>query len=161
MQHERAASTARELAQQRGHNIERLIVKPTIGNLILWRSVYESEGMYHVDAVRVGLFRESNIFSGERVEVFDLKEALPQLTEQQVIYEDIRRFEKFSDGYLAWHPERPTVLGDVRFAMVPTSTVPLWGIELNLDAPDEHVQYNTYRTLSETNRRALISMLFN
>ena len=160
-QHERAESLAQVHAQQRGHTIERLIVKPTLGNLLLWRSVYESEGMYYVDAVRVGLPNNSTVFEGNRVQAFDVNRDLPQVTDQMVVYRDIQRFALFSDGFLAWHPERPNVLGDVRYAMLPTSIRPLWGIALNLDAPNEHVTFDTYRTMSDTERQAFIAMLFN
>jgi len=159
IQHERAASVAQLEGQRRGHTIERLIVKPTMGNLLLWRSVYESVGMYYVDAVHVGV--KGKVFRGSTTEVFDIKQDLPLLEEHTVVYRDIQRFELFSDGFLAWHPEHPTVLGDVRYAMLPTSIRPLWGIEVNLDQPDQHVTYNTYRTLSDVERKAFIAMLFD
>ncbi len=161
IQHERAESLARVQAQQRGHNIERLIVKPTIGNLLLWRSVYESDGMYYVDAVRVGLPNKGKVFKGNMVQAFDIRRDLPQITDQMLVYRDIQRFKVFSDGYLAWHPERPNVLGDVRYSMLPTSIRPLWGIELNLDAPHEHVTFDTYRSMSDTEIEAFKAMLFN
>lgn len=159
IQHGRAESVALAEGQQRGHTLERLIVKPTLGNLMLWRTVYESEGMYYVDAVRVGL--KGTVFSGNTIEVFDINHDLPLLNDQSVVYRDIQRFELFSDGFLAWHPDHPTVLGDIRYAMVPTSIRPLWGIEVNLDEPDEHVPFNTYRTLSDAERKAFMAMLFD
>lgn len=161
IQHSRAESLAHLQAEERGHVIERLIVKPSIGNLLLWRSVYESGGMYYVDAVRPGLANKGKIFTGNRVQAFDLTRDLPHLTEDQVLYRDIQRFKFFSDGFLVWHPERPHVLGDVRYAMLPTSIRPLWGIELNLDKPDEHVNFATYRTMSDAERKAFFAMLLN
>lgn len=161
LQHHRAEAFAHDHAQQRGHTTERLIVKPTIGNLLLWRSVYESDGMYYVNAVRVGLPYSGRIFKGEMVQAFEVNRDLPQLANQAVVYRDIQRFEFFSDGFLAWHPERPNVLGDVRYSMMPTSIRPLWGIELNLDAPDDHVTFNTYRDMSAAERKAFIAMLFD
>ena len=161
IQHERAQSLAHLQAQQRGHITERLIVKPTMGNLLLWRSVYEADGMYYVDAVRVGLPGNSRFFKGNSVQVFDINRDLPQLTNQMMVYRDIKRFELFSDGFLAWHPDQPYVLGDLRYAMLPTSIRPLWGIELQLDAPDTHVTFDTYRTMPDSERKAFFAMLFN
>lgn len=161
MQHERAKSHASVQAQERGHVVERLIVKPTMGNLLLWRSVYESDGMYYVDAVRVGLPNHGKIYQGDMVQVFDINRDLPQITDQMVVYRDIQRFEVFSDGFLAWHPAHPNVLGDIRYAMLPTSIHPLWGIALNLEAPNEHVTFDTYRTMSDTEVKAFFGMLFN
>lgn len=160
IQHDRAAALAQLNAQQRGHVTERLIVKPTIGNLLLWRSVYEAEGRFFVDAVRVSLTGDSEVFAGEAVPVFDIDSDLPQLKEQMMVYRDIQRFSRFSDDFLAWHPEHPNVLGDVRYAMLPTSIRPLWGIELPLDEPDNHITFNTYRDMSVADREAFFTMLF-
>ena len=160
IQHDRAAKLAQLNAQQRGHVTERLIVKPTIGNLLLWRSVYEAEGQFFVDAVRVSLTGEGKVFAGDAAPVFDIDSNLPQLSDQNTLYRDIQRFARFSDGFLAWHPEHPNVLGDVRYAMLPTSVRPLWGIELPLDAPDTHIAFKTYRTMSAEDRAAFLAMLF-
>ena len=161
IQHNRAESLAQIHAQQRGHIIERQIIKPTIGNLLLWRSVYESDGIYYVDAMRVGMPNSGKVFTGTNVQAFDLSRDLPQVTDQMVIYHDIQRFDLFSDGFLAWHPENPNVLGDVRYSMLPTSIRPLWGIELNLGAPNDHVTFNTYRTMSDSERKAFLAMLLD
>lgn len=161
IQHNRAESVVKLQAQQRGHVTERLVVKPTMGNLLLWRSVYEADGMYHVDAVRVGRPGNSKVFAGNIVQVFNISRDLPQLTDQMTLYRDIKRFDLFSDGFLAWHPEHPDVLGDVRYAMLPTSTRPLWGIKLNLDAPNEHVTFHTYRAMPSDERKAFFAMLFH
>jgi len=161
LQHGRVESFARMEAQERGHDIERLIVKPSIGNLVLWRSVYESDGIYYVDAVRAGLPNNVKMFDGDKVQAFDLNSDLPQVTEKMVVYKDIQRFKFFSDGFLIWHPEHANVLGDVRYAMLPTSIKPLWGIALKLGTPDEHVSFNTYRTMSDKERKAFFSMVFD
>jgi inner membrane protein len=161
IQHDRAESQAHLKAQQRGHITERLIVKPTIGNLLLWRSIYETNGMFYVDAVRVGLPGNGKVFTGDSVKAFDINRDLPQLADQMMVYRDIKRFEFFSDGFLVWHPQRANVVGDLRYAMLPTSIRPLWGIELPLNSPDEHVTFNTYRDMPDSERKAFFSMLFN
>lgn len=161
IQHSRAEVAAQEEAYKRGHTVDRLIVKPTLGNLVLWRSVYKSDGEYYIDAIRVAVSGNSTIFQGSTIEAFDIERDVPQVEEQSIIYQDIQRFDAFSDGFLAWHPDRPGVLGDVRYAMLPTSNRPLWGIELNEESPDEHVIFNTYRVMSEADRHAFLAMLFD
>ncbi|MDO8262890.1 MAG: metal-dependent hydrolase [Gallionella sp.] len=146
-QHQRAEDAMRATIMQRGHEAGRLTVKPTMGNLLLWRSIYRSGGIYHVDAVRVGL-GEERIYPGTTAPVFDLPRDLPELAPASVLYRDIRRFDFFSDGYLALHPEDPGLLGDVRYAMLPTSTRPLWGIRLDLQHPEAHAQFETSRRMS-------------
>lgn len=161
VQHDRAESLTLLLARHRGHSVERLVVKPTMGNLLLWRAVYETDGLYYVDAVRVGLPGNGKVFPGNSTPVFNINRDLPQLTSKMTVYRDIKRFAVFSDGFLAWHPERPNVLGDIRYAMLPTSVRPLWGIELNLEAPQEHVAFDTYRTMPDSERKAFLAMLLN
>jgi len=117
--------------------------------------------MYYVDAVRVGLPGSNKVFTGNRVRTFEISRDLPQLTDQMMIYRDIKRFELFSDGFLVWHPEHPNVLGDLRYAMLPTSIRPLWGIKLPLDTPNEHVTFDTYRSMPDTERKAFFTMLLN
>jgi len=159
VQQNRAESLVQFQAQQRGHTAERHVVKPTMGNLLLWRSVYKTDGKFYVDAVRVGLPGEHTFYAGNQVQAFDITRDLPQLKKQMTVYQDIERFGLFSNNFLAWHPEQPNVLGDVRYAMLPTSIRPLWGIELNLAAPNEHVRFNTYRTVPDSEREAFLAML--
>lgn len=160
VQQNRAAVLVTQKAAARGHTAERLIVKPTMGNLVLWRSIYASDDKYYVDAIRVGLPNNSTIFEGEMVPAFDSNRDLTEVPQNTVLYRDIQRFAVFSDSYLAWHPEQTHVIGDVRFAMLPTSTRPLWGIRLNLDKPGDHVAYETYRSMSAAERDAFLAMLF-
>ena len=45
-QYERALSAAMQLANSRGHNAERITLKPSFGNLILWKSIYQYEEVF-------------------------------------------------------------------------------------------------------------------
>ena len=146
-QHQRAEEAMRMIAALRGHEAEKLTVKPTMGNLLLWRSIYRTNGIYYVDAVRAG--NAVKIYPGETARAFDEKRDLPALSTDSVLYNDIRRFEFFSDGYLALHPEDTTLLGDVRFAMLATSTRPLWGIRLDMQNPQTHAQFETSRRMPQ------------
>ncbi len=56
-QQSRAAEVVEELAKARGEVVERLVVKPTMGNLMVWRTVYQSAGRFQITAVRVSPFR--------------------------------------------------------------------------------------------------------
>ena len=46
VQYERALSAAKDLAYSRGHKPERLTLKPSFGNLILWKSIYQYEQVF-------------------------------------------------------------------------------------------------------------------
>ena len=158
-QHQRAEDAMRATIMQRGHEAGRLIIKPTMGNLLLWRSIYRSGGIYHVDAVRIGLDGAVRIYPGNTVRAFDPSRDLPALSPASVLLQDIRRFDFFSDGYLALHPEDPGLLGDVRYAMLPTSTRPLWGIRLDMQHPEAHAQFETSRQMSRQEIGQFIEML--
>ena len=158
-QHQRAEYAIRATILQRGHQASKLTVKPTMGNLLLWRSIYRSGGIYHVDAIRIGLAGDTRIYPGNTVRAFDLPRDLPALSPATVLHQDIRRFDFFSDGYLALHPEDPGLLGDVRYAMLPISTRPLWGIRLDLRHPETHTQFEASRQMSRQEINQFIEML--
>lgn len=157
LQHQRAEEAMRATAALRGHEAEKLTVKPTMGNLLLWRSIYRANGVYYVDAVRVG--GAARIYPGNTARAFDLSRDLPALSPASVLHQDIKRFDFFSDGYLALHPDDPGLLGDVRYAMLPTSTRPLWGIRLDMRQPQAHAQFETSRQMSREEIDRFIVML--
>ncbi|MDZ7754585.1 MAG: metal-dependent hydrolase [Gammaproteobacteria bacterium] len=158
VQHERAAAAAAELAATRGHEVERGLVKPTLGNLVLWRSVYEAAGRFHVDAVRVGV-TGTRIYEGESVAVFTPGTDATLVPPDSVQGEDIRRFARFSEGYLFLDPTRAHGVGDARYAMLPDRLDPLWGIRLDPEAPHRHADYEVYRAMSAADRQRFVDML--
>jgi inner membrane protein len=155
-QHQRAETAALQLAQARGHAVERMEVKPTLGNLVLWRSVYLSEAVFHVDAVRIASGGPL-VYRGGSLPRFhpDQLDAPPGPVQTS----DIERFRRVSDDYLVVHPQRPRVIGDVRYAMLPNSTLPLWGIVLDPDAPERHVDFIPMRSMTPAMRRDFLDML--
>lgn len=157
-QRDRAEAVAAELAESRGHAVERMEVKPTMGNLVLWRSIYESDDVFHVDAVRVGLFSDNRIYPGGSIERF-VPERVDWIDADSVLARDIERFSRFSDGFIAPHPETPWMLGDVRYSMLPTGLVPLWGIQIDPAQQDRHVNFIPDRTVDAATRRAFLAML--
>jgi len=157
-QHQRAETTIRTTILQRGHEAGSLTVKPTMGNLLLWRTIYRDDDTYHVDGVRLGMGAD-RVYPGNTVPAFLQSRDLPTLATDTVMDRDIRRFEFFSDGYLVLHPDDPGLLGDVRYAMLPTSVRPLWGIRLNLQQPDLHAPFETTRRISRQEIDQFIGML--
>ena len=156
-QMQRATSLAEELADRRGHHYERMLVKPTIFNVLLWRSVYESNGRFYVDAIRIGL--SARLYPGRAIKKFDMEKDLPTLARNSVLHSDIQRFEKFSSAYLVWSPEQADILGDLRYAILPNGLSPLWGIKINRERPEEHASYQTFRDVSEADRHSFWKML--
>jgi inner membrane protein len=155
----RAEQAILDLAEQRGHTIEKIIVKPTMGNTLLWRSVYLSDDIFYVDAVRAGLSKR--IYQGDSIRQFNMTQTFPALDTNSALAEDIQRFETFSDNYVSQYPGRPEILGDVRYSMNPIGITPLWGIEMNLNDTSQHVKFDNYRDASKAVKQQFINMLFN
>lgn len=159
-QHQAAFNLQQELASSRKHHIEKSVVKPTLGNISLWRSVYLANGRYYVDAIQPGLFSGPRFYTGNSIPAYNLAinndergELLPQ-------YKDLRRFHTLSQGYLVAHPEDPQVIADIRYSMLPNSINPLWGIRLHPDRPREHVSEQIYRKNDADTRKQFFAMLF-
>jgi inner membrane protein len=72
--------------------------------------------------------------------------------------EDLQRFERFSSGYLAQHPEDPALIIDVRYSMVPNRIDGLWGIRLAPDAPAQPAEFVTDRESTPEDRQVLWRM---
>ena len=158
-QHERAAVHARALAASRSHVPERLLVKPTLGNMLLWRSIYVADGRIYVDAVRAGLADNVRIYPGESAARFDVDRDL-DLPDGSILKRDVLRFAAFADGLPVRHPRRPEMIGDARYSMLPDSIEPLWGIVVDPTTPDAHARFETDRKLTPRVRRRFIDMLF-
>lgn len=159
LQNHRAASALQQLAMDRNHSITKSVVKPTIGNQLLWRATYISRDTVFTDGVRAGLFAERQIYEGESSPLVSVEEEFSSY-KGTTLYNDLNRFSRLSDGLLVRHPNQPDVIGDAAYSMLPTSLIPLWGVKIDTDHPENHVAFNYYRDTSDEIRMAFINMLF-
>ena len=147
VQYDRAFKAANELALSRGHNPERLTLKPSFGNLILWKSIYQHEEKFYVDAIRT--VQSSTWCLGESVRIFDYQHHLPNLNKDSQQRKDIERFRWFSQDYLGFDEEKNLVT-DVRYSMIPNQITPMWGLVIdNQRGIDEHATWWTSRGLGQ------------
>jgi inner membrane protein len=158
VQLQRATGMARDLALAREHRIERLVVKPTLGNLLLWRSTYISGNTIYVDALRAGV-SSRKVYTGDSVALFVPERDAKEIPTDSVLYKDILRFRRFADGYIAMDPEIPHLLGDMRYSILPTALNSLWGITLDFEHPGRHAHYGFYRVNTREVRARFWSML--
>ncbi len=158
IQRERAERHAIELAASRGHAPERLLVKPTLGNSTLWRSLYVREGSIHADAIRLGPFGGARTYPGESAPLINPERDLGLPADSRT-RRDVARFVRFTDALVVRHPSRTELIGDARYAMLPTSIEPLWGIAIDPSAPDAPVRFETTRRLTPELRRRFLDML--
>ena len=142
VQHGRAYRAIQEELVARGEHPPEIVLKPTLGNQILWRAVYLQESTVRAVAVRTG-WRVTTTF-GEARPLWVLSAELGELRGTHV-YSDLERFSALSDHYLVAHPDRPEVIGDARYAMLPTSLSPLWGLEIDKAHPERPARFVTFR----------------
>lgn len=149
-----ATRMAREIAATRGHAIERLTVKPTFGNLLVWKSIYQTKARFYVDGLRVGI--APRVFPGESIARLDPARDFPWLDPESQQYQDLVRFDRFSQGHVALSPDAPNTVIDVRFSFLPHKIGALWSIALTTDGrPDRHVRFQTDRGGARANMAAL------
>ncbi len=153
MQHQRAEAVAQELASSRGHVVERLIVKPTIANLVLWRALTVTDDRVYADAVRVGV-GSSRVYPGTSARRYHPD----SLDGPPAVRRDVQRFVRFADGVVVRHPERADVIGDARFSMLPTTIAPMWGLAVT-PSREPAVRHVTDRSLSEEGRQQFVAMV--
>lgn len=159
LQTHRAKAAAAELAAERGHIPERLDAKPTLFNNILFRMIYEADGVFYVDAVRVNWWGGVTFYEGSSADRLFVPEAQQGIPEDSPQFSDIERFAFFTDDYLYAPNGLNGTIGDLRYSLLPDSLDPLWVIELKPDAPDGHVAYVVRRDFGETELRRFRQML--
>lgn len=158
-QHQQAEQALRQLAAARGHAVQRLVVKPTMGNLLLWRGIYQSQGHFHIQAIRVSPFSAPRHRPGARLPVWGADDRPDVIPAGSVAHTDMLRFRRFSDGFVAPHPEKPHTLVDVRYALLPQAGTPLWGIVWDPRAPDRHVAFRNWRQVTSTTMDQFVAQL--
>lgn len=150
VQQQRARSALDHWLAAEGRQPQRVTVKPSFGNIIVWRAILDEGDRFQALAIRPGLtgvgLRPGQ--SATRME-HDPDHRPPPAGSVQA--GDIERFRHFSDNWLALVPGdggRP-VVGDMRYAMLPDRMGPLWGIKLAPERPQQHVGWVTFRSLRD------------
>ena len=144
IQENRAEFVGKFIANLRGHNGKNLTVKPSLGNLFLWKTIYEDSGFYYVDAVR--LFANSEHCQGTKIKKLDLLNDFSELDKKSQQYKDIKRFDWFSQGYLGKGLDK-NIITDVRYSAVPNEVDGLWGIRINSNKPhSDHIDWVVNRS---------------
>jgi len=164
LQKMRAETAMYALAESRGHVIVDQQVKPSFGNRIVWKLIYEADGYYYVDAVR--LWPEPEIIEGDTIRKLDVKSDFPWLPPDSQQAKDIERFRWFSAGFLAVKPDDPNVVFDVRYSFLPNEVEMMWGIELDhyvieQGMLDRHVDYTINNRVDSDTRRRFMDMVFS
>jgi len=143
-QNHRAVDVAHSLAMERGHTPIGLGVKPSMGNLVVWKSVYEHNGFYYVDAIRV--LADSKVYPGTTAKKLDVHKDFEWLAANSQQARDVERFRWFSNQHLGVDPNNRNRIIDVRYSVIPNQVTGMWGIELSPSATnEEYVKWTVNR----------------
>ena len=155
--HNIAIKVGKEIAEQRGHIVTRIKAKPSFGNLILWKIIYESDDQFYVDATNLFF---GNVIPGESIIKLNLKKDFPWLEKQSQQYKDIDRFKWFSNDFLAVNPNNKNQIIDIRYSGIPNEIGGLWGVQLNPNKHNhEHVEFVSMRSASIERFKVLRDMI--
>jgi inner membrane protein len=127
-QHARAERSLRAWLGQRNIEPARLAIKPTISNLFVWRAIWLNDGRWQVAALRNLPFTDTRLVLGESRAAWSAASAgnPPPRSEGAHVIAD---FSRFTGGWNTYDAQPGAILvGDIRFAMLPTSSKPLWSV---------------------------------
>lgn len=159
LQMTRAEAAGLAHAAGRGHEPVRLEAKPSLGNLMLWKVIYEHDGRYYVDAVRAGT--RPIVIDGDSIEKLDLDKHFPSLDRDSRQAQDIERFRRVSDDFVAVDAALPDRIVDMRYSMVPNEIAGFWAIVVDPSrGPDEHVEFITTRENAPEQARRFLALLW-
>ena len=130
VQHQRAVAVQRTLAAGRAQEIERGRVMPTLGNLVVWRSVYEADGRLHSDGVRLPNPGRAASRAGSSVPLVTLEELETLVMGDPRQIRILEGFVAFADGYVARMGDDPRAIGDMRYSLTTSGFDPIWGIRI-------------------------------
>ncbi|MEJ2115678.1 MAG: metal-dependent hydrolase [Gammaproteobacteria bacterium] len=157
-QNYRAMKVGWQLAEQRYHKPMRLNAKPTLGNLLLWKVLYETEDHFFTDGIRMGI--KTKIYPGTSIAKLNTHRDFPWLDLNSQQAKDLKRFAWFSQDYVAVDPDNPNRIFDVRYSLIPTETKGLWSIWLNPNADfTAHAEYKHEPSTNREKRELFYEML--
>lgn len=130
-QHSRAVGVQKTLARIRGHHMDRGRVMPTPGNLVVWRSIYETGGRMQADAVRVPIWGGITVQRGVSAPVLTMQQlAADRGGLSDAEREAFARFAWFADGYVAYAPGDDWRVSDWRYCIRPDARTSIWCLRL-------------------------------
>ena len=157
--HQQVKSYIKEIALTRGHKIDKILLNPTIGNNILWRTIYKSNNKFYVDVAYIPFLHVSKFKRGNKTNVIDVNQVFPEIELNSLQRNDIKRFAFFSQDFIYLHPKYKNVLADLRYGTLPHDLQSLWGIEINPSKPDEHVKFKNLRNFKNNDYKNFWNML--
>lgn len=130
-QRERALEVQSRIAAARGHRIDRAEMFPTVGNQLLWRSVYQSGEILYTDRLRIVGADATRWKEGSTVDLLLEDDLSPQARDDERVRRDFARFSYFSAGWTARASADPSIIGDARYSLRTDAFEPIWGVRFH------------------------------
>lgn len=157
-QQQRALGVVEYYVETKNYEVSKIIVKPTIANNFLWSARIIEEDEIHPIAIRILPFFNPVIYQGKSGKIIDWRKKYEKY-KGTTLYEDLERFSSLSDGVLVEHPNYENFIGDGRYSMLPTSSVPIWGVHADTLNPNSHLDFKNYRDFSLRDRDEFLGMI--
>jgi len=159
LQQHRARTLLTQTLSSNHPEMTHTLLKPSFGNIIVWRGLAWNDQEIVSTAIRPGLFSGNRVYAGERRPRPGARQLADWGGNSARVHGDVRRFARLSAQLLILHPSRPTLLGDARFALLPDSLEPLWGLELDAIGTGRRLNYVTNRNMTQARQRRFLGML--
>ena len=134
-QRERADDALDRIAQSRGHAVDRAELFPTVGNPLVWRTLYRSGDTLHADRVRVPLAGEALWRQGARMTHIEERHLTDAERADPRVRRDFHRFRYFSAGWVTRAPRDSSVVADARYSLATDDFEPIWGVRFKPAQP--------------------------
>lgn len=130
-QQDRALEIQTQIAHAQGHGVVRGEVFPTIGNQIVWRSLYQSGETLYANRIRVPWWGQTQWSEGAAVAILNEADLSEDALADPRVRKDFARFSWFSNGWIARAPRDVDVIGDVRYSLRTGAFDPVWGVRFH------------------------------
>ncbi|MBS3917128.1 MAG: metal-dependent hydrolase [Sulfuritalea sp.] len=134
-QRERAEDALWHIAQARGHAVDRAELFPTVGNPLVWRTLYRSGDTLHADRVRMPFSGDPQWRQGARMAQIEERDLTAAERADPRVCRDFHRFRYFSAGWLARAPRDARVIADARYSLQTDVFEPIWGVRFKPAQP--------------------------
>lgn len=102
IQHGRVEDKILNMAIERGHQVENYVVKPTIGNNILWRTIYKSGDRLYVDLIRSNWIGDMKHYQAGELKARSFPKDFKLIDKDSDLYFDLQRFFHFSNNMVGY-----------------------------------------------------------
>lgn len=134
-QRERAEQALDRIALSRGHAVDRQEIFPTVGNPLVWRTLYRSGDTLYADRVRVPSSGEAHWKQGARMAHIEEHDLAPAERADPRVRRDFHRFRYFSAGWVTRAPRDSSVVADARYSLATDDFEPIWGVRFKPAQP--------------------------